>query len=630
MMKNVGRKGIACMKKMNRIVNLMIAATMLFILISAIFAFYGFSVIRKTTTASGQDFLLQSTQYAAKIIQLSMENRHQLLEELAQHTQPEQLQTAAEGKQASTPLQTFFQPLHSEATYLLLLDADLQLKAAYQFHKETQQITTSPKTGVQQFLTADTSLNTLTKQPTLSNGQAYFIAKNAYLNFYQPIQSMEGKVQGFLLVPLNLQIFYKNFLEDYQLDYKGYPMIKNQDMRVIIHPVAEQIGLDIIEDRQKLFPNFDFSDLKRLENYQLTHDSGKLTYKSYWWDERQPAEVLKIGAFKWIEVGADRWVVSINADYNERNNEIFNFIIILICLLLLLLLLILIFSLFIHNFRKKESIEEENRQLIEHQKQQKMQHELEFELYQRNKMETVGLLTTSIVHDMINFLTPIIGNTELLLEEYEHKALLKEDLEEILKSAQKGQRLANNVLRFSKSQGSTQAWLDISAAVQEAVQRIAEIIPDKVQINVTLEADLGWSKLEEVDLQNLIYNLITNAYQATKNQAAEPKIFISLHPASKEQIKQLFKQQPLMKSYQTFVTLEIADNGPGIPPAIQSKIFQPFFTTKTADEGTGLGLFAVASISAKYEWLLTIDSQEQAGAHFLITLPVVPTAELSK
>jgi two-component system cell cycle sensor histidine kinase/response regulator CckA len=612
------------MKKMTRIVYLMFAATTLFIIVSAVFAFRGFSVIRKTTTASGQDFLLQSTQYAAKIIQLSMEARHEILNEVSQEESPQVFANERYFIEHPAAFKSLFQSLNNEAAYIMYVDKQLQLNYAYQWQSDTQQLQLASSQVVKQYLEKDTSFPKLATQPTLHNGEAYFIGKKSYLNFYQPIQTDTGELEGYLVLPLSLQTFYKNFLQDYKLDYKGYPMIKNKDMRVIIHPVDQQIGLDIIEDRQKLFPDFDLSDLKRLEKYQLTHDSGKLTYKSYWWDEHQPKEVLKIGAFKWVEIGDAQWVVSINADYNERNNELINFIIVLFCLLLLLLLMILIFSLTIHYFRKKESVEEENRQLIESQKQQKILHELEFELYQRNKMETVGLLTTSIVHDMNNFLTPIIGNTELLIEEYEQEPLLKEDLQEILKSAQKGKLLANNVLRFSKTQGSTQEWLNISDSVRTAVQLIAEIISNKAKILVEIEDNLGVIKLEEIDLQNLIYNLVTNAYQATKDQAVEPTISIKLKPAKKTQVKQLMKQHPLMKKHKTFVTLEISDNGPGIPPAIQEKIFEPFFTTKKADEGTGLGLFAVASISAKYEWLLTIESGQQIGAHFLITLPVQP------
>ncbi|WP_207696807.1 hypothetical protein DOK67_0003146 [Enterococcus sp. DIV0212c] len=612
------------MKRTTRIVNIMIAAMIIFIVVSVFFAIRGFSVIRKTTTASGQDFLLQSTEYVGKVIQLSMKNRHQALNYLAIDGNLKNSDDPATYLKTSySSLNTFFDSLNNEANALFYVEPDGTPLYAFHWDSEKKQVSIADTQTIRPFISHDLSLKQLLDKPTAQNGDSYFIDKKAYINFYQEIRTASGAIDGYLILPLSLEAFYKNFLQDFELDYKGYPMIKDRSMTVVMHPVKQQVGLDIINDREKLYPDFDYSDLKRLEKYQLTHSSGKLTYKSYWWDEDTPSEVIKISAFEWIDVGLARWVVALNADYNERNDDIINFVIVLSFLLVLLLLLLIICSLFIHNFRKKETIEEENRRLIEKQKQQKMQHQLELELYQRNKMETVGLLTTSIVHDMNNFLTPIIGNTQLLLEEYTDNPVLEADLEEILHSAQKGKQLSSNVLRFSKTQKSIQEWMDISAAIGVATHLIGEIIPRKVQLSLSIQENLGTTKLEEIDLQNLIYNLITNAYQATKDNAdKQQKIRITVAPASKELTELLKKDSHRMNLAEGFVTLEISDNGPGIPDELKEKIFEPFFTTKTADEGTGLGLFAVASIVAKYEWHLSLVSEKGQGTSFFITFPV--------
>ncbi|MBO0472071.1 GHKL domain-containing protein [Enterococcus sp. DIV0242_7C1] len=613
------------MKRTNKIVNLMIIAMTLFIIVSVFFAIRGFSVIRKTTTASGQDFLLQSTEYVGKVIQLSMKNRHQALNYLAiDGNLKNSDDPAAYLKNSQSTLTTFFDSLNGEADALFYIDPNGTPIYAFHWDSEKKTVTIADTQTIQPYINHDLSLRQLLDKPTAQNSASYFIDKKAYLNFYQEIKTADDKIDGYLILPLHLQTFYQNFLQDFELDYKGYPMIKDQSMTVVMHPVAEQVGLDIVTDREKIYPDLDYSDLKKLEKYQLSHSSGKLTYKSYWWDEDVPKEVLKISAFEWIDVGLAHWVVAINADYNERNDDIINFVIMLSLLLVVLLLLVGIFSLFIHNFRKKERIEEENKQLIEKQQQQKLQHQLELELYQRNKMETVGLLTTSIVHDMNNFLTPIIGNTQLLLEEYSDDPVLEEDLEDILHSAQKGQQLSANVLRFSKTQQSVQEWLDVSAAIGVATHLIKEIIPKNVQLSISIQENLGTAKFEEIDVQNLIYNLITNAYQATKEQSTIPKIQVTVAPTSKEVAEEIKKDNIRIQSEEHFVTLEITDNGPGIPSDIREKIFEPFFTTKSADEGTGLGLFAVASIIAKYEWYLDVQSETNQGTTFLIILPVRP------
>ncbi|MFD1900179.1 sensor histidine kinase [Enterococcus termitis] len=84
------------------------------------------------------------------------------------------------------------------------------------------------------------------------------------------------------------------------------------------------------------------------------------------------------------------------------------------------------------------------------------------------------------------------------------------------------------------------------------------------------------------------------------------------------------KENLRLQAEKHFVSLTISDNGPGIPTDIREKIFEPFFTTKSADEGTGLGLFAVASIISKYEWYLDLHSELANGTTFLIILPVRP------
>lgn len=611
------------MKQSNKIVKSMIAATILFIIISVFFSIRGFSVIRKATTASSQDFLLQSVQYVGKVIQLSMKNRHQALNYLAINKDLDQKENPdLYLKNNPDSLQLFFNSLKNEVDYLIYLDAEGNPLYAFHWHAEKKAVTISTVEVISPFIQKDAALNQIIKHETSQNGASYFIENQAYLNFYQEIKNQQGEIDGYLAMPLKLKKFYTNVIQDFELGYKGYPMVKDEAMKVVMHPVDKQIGLTIVNDRKKLYPDFDYSDLQRLEKYQLSHESGKLTYKSYWWDEDTPTEVLKISAFEWLTIGAARWVIAINADYNERNDEVINYVLILSCLLLLLLLLILTFSLLINNFRKKEQIEEENKRLIETQKEQHLQHKLELELYQRNKMETVGLLTTSIVHDMNNFLTPIIGNTELLLEEYAENPVLVDDLKEILKSAQKGKRLSSNVLRFSKTQGATKEWVDISATIMVAVHLIDGIIPKKVSLSVAIQENLGTSKLEEIDLQNLIYNLITNAYQASEKMQNKREIFVGLEPASDTLLKSLRKNKRRLDKEINYVTLQISDNGPGIPKELATKIFEPFFTTKSADEGTGLGLFAVASIVSKYGWQLSVKSAPGTGTSFFISIPV--------
>lgn len=125
------------MKRTNRIVNIMISAMIVFIVVSVFFAIRGFSVIRKTTTESGQDFLLQSTEYVGKVIQLSMKNRHQALNYLAIDGNLKNSDDPATYLQNSrSSLNTFFDSLNNEANVLFYMEADGT--PLYAFHWDTE------------------------------------------------------------------------------------------------------------------------------------------------------------------------------------------------------------------------------------------------------------------------------------------------------------------------------------------------------------------------------------------------------------------------------------------------------------------------------------------------------------
>ena len=103
-------------------------------------------------------------------------------------------------------------------------------------------------------------------------------------------------------------------------------------------------------------------------------------------------------------------------------------------------------------------------------------------MMQKSQLETVGLLTTTIVHDMNNFLTPMIGNLQLLIEEYQSNEALVADLNEVYQAAQKGQNLSTNVLRFTKTGIKTKESLSIEEVVSEAIDTMRVLVPKESHI----------------------------------------------------------------------------------------------------------------------------------------------------
>lgn len=452
------------------------------------------------------------------------------------------------------------------------------------------------------------------------NGAAYFWEDQAYFNLYKPTLLANQEMALFVLT-LDLAKLYQTIQIDSINQFNGYTMIKNQEMKVLMHPSAEQIGLSIVEDRQKTFPEFDYSDLKKLEQEQLTHEEGTLDYHSYWWTNPNPQKVLKLSAYRWITIGQTRWIVASLSDFDQVNNLNFQEAFITIGLLLILLTIIILVVLNIYNYFTNNQTYLENVRLKERQTFLKEKHQLEKKLIQESKLETIGLLTTSIVHDMNNFLTPILGNLQLLLEEYQDNQLLVSDLQEIYQAAEKGQQLSTNVLRFSTNGNESKELLEVGAVVKEALATMKILIPNSVTLLTDYQTQ-GKSYFVKDDLQVILYNLLTNAYQA-RPQGAVIQVTLRLaDPALQTKLQ----EETLIYHNTDFLMIDIQDNGYGIPKEVETEIFTPFFTTKKATGGTGLGLFIVASIIKKNDWFLDVNSTSE-GTCFQIGLPIIKAEE---
>ncbi|MGM0124756.1 hypothetical protein IGI37_002150 [Enterococcus sp. AZ194] len=449
----------------------------------------------------------------------------------------------------------------------------------------------------------------------LQNGEAYFAKNTSYVNLYRPVYDKEHTLQSILVLPINLEELYQKEIDTTE-NQNGYTMVKNEEMKVLMHPSEEQIGFDIVKDRQKKYPNLDYSDLIRLEKVQKTNKKGTLSYNSYWWTEKEPKKVLKLSAYEWITIGDAHWIVASSSDYYERNGLALQENLIILGLLALLLAIIILLGVSFINYTRRNQTYLENLQLVERQTFLKEKHMLEKTMMQKSQLETVGLLTTTIVHDMNNFLTPMIGNLQLLIEERHSDTELIADLSEVYRAAEKGQMLSTNVLRFTKTGSRNKSYFSVEEVVTEAIETMNILVPKRVSLTYQ-SASVGNAKFEANDLQVILYNLITNAYQASVHN---PKIAVSLSLACEEQLEK-FQKHSLAYQKKQFAQIAVTDNGPGIPKEIEEKIFTPFFTTKTESDGTGLGLFIVSSITKKNDWILDIHSRP-SGTTFILGIPL--------
>ncbi|MEG0679689.1 MAG: ATP-binding protein [Carnobacterium sp.] len=555
----------------------------------------------------GKIQLEQVNEVSTKLIIAEIERSAQMLDEFV--TNP------------STASDTLsLQPYSQQIDYLFRHNA--ALTAIYLFDTRGNQIANHfpPKsmfnqTELSDALIKDPDFKTALTGKKIQNGQSYFTDQTSFINLYNPIYSADNQLVGLAVVPLNLEQLFKDRIQPDDTSAR-YPLMKNENMEVVMHPAKEQIGLNIVEGRMKKYPNLDYKDLIALDKFQKTHEKGSLSYYSYWWNQVEKHPVLKLNAFRWVKIGNARFNITNTTDFREENSWILQDTLISLGIIVLLLVVVTLLILLFLALANQRQIHNENQRLKERQQFEKEKHALEKSLMQESKLETIGLVTSGIVHDMNNFLTPLIGNLELLMEERKEDISLLYDLQDMHLAAQNGQRLSERVLHFSKDSDSTNKIQSLNDAIEDAIMTMTILIPKKVTIlsNIQLHAE---AMFEQDEVQVILYNLIMNAVQAR----SDTTITIAL-TSPNNLMKKIAEEHSLIYQQTKFAVIEVSDTSGGIDPAVEDKIFTPFFTTKSDEGGTGLGLFILASITKKNDWLVNVQSSP-AGTTFSIGIPIL-------
>ncbi|MGD9687602.1 MAG: ATP-binding protein [Desulfobacter sp.] len=238
-------------------------------------------------------------------------------------------------------------------------------------------------------------------------------------------------------------------------------------------------------------------------------------------------------------------------------------------------------------------------------------------LRQAQKMESIGNLAGGIAHDFNNLLFPIIGMSELLLEDLPEESLEYKNIEVILEAGKRGRDLVQQILSFSRRSEKKKNPVRLQQILKEALKLSRSTIPSSIQINQDIQEDCGWVMADSVQLHQIVINLITNAYHAVDQ--SDGKINVQL----KELCVTTNDLSPKLNSDGKYVMLRISDNGCGIEESIKNKIFDPYFTTKDKHKGTGLGLALVYGIVQDHGGDILVDSKLGEGTVFSIYLPLL-------
>jgi PAS domain S-box-containing protein len=262
------------------------------------------------------------------------------------------------------------------------------------------------------------------------------------------------------------------------------------------------------------------------------------------------------------------------------------------------------------------------RDISERKRAEEQRKQLEDQLLQAQKMESIGTLAGGVAHDFNNMLTAIIGNIQLVLESTPAESLDYPMLIEIEKAATRATALTRQLLTFSRRQPIERRTIDLNATIAELSQMLQRLIGEHVDVVIRLGDQLSPIFADPAQIQQVVMNLALNARDAMPSGG---ELLITTRQVDLDE--QACRSQPWARPGR-YVQLIVGDTGTGMDTELQQRIFEPFFTTKERGKGTGLGLSVVYGIIKQHEGFVQVDSATDRGTTFTIFLPV-PTVALN-
>ena len=240
---------------------------------------------------------------------------------------------------------------------------------------------------------------------------------------------------------------------------------------------------------------------------------------------------------------------------------------------------------------------------------------LQAQLTQAQKMESVGRLAGGVAHDYNNISSIIIGFSELALEKVEQDDPVHDDLMEIYTAANRSTDITRQLLAFARQQTIAPKVLDLNDIIESMLKMLRRLIGEDIDL-VWLPGSGVWPvKLDPSQVDQIMANLCVNARDAITDVGR-----MSI------ETKNISFDEEYCADHAGFVSgeyvmLAVSDDGSGIAPEALDKIFEPFFSTKGLDQGTGLGLSTVYGIAKQNNGFINVYSEPEKGTTIKIYLP---------
>jgi PAS domain S-box-containing protein len=238
---------------------------------------------------------------------------------------------------------------------------------------------------------------------------------------------------------------------------------------------------------------------------------------------------------------------------------------------------------------------------------------MQAELVQAQKMDAIGMLVAGVAHELNNPLAAIVGFSHLLRTDPSLPPDLRSQADLLVQEANRTRVIVQNLLDFARLRPPERVELELGPLLDSVLGLQSYVLArNRLNVVVELEPDLPRLSVDRSQMQQVLINLTVNASQAIHDAERPGTIRIRARAGHDD-------DGPTVR-------IEIADDGPGVPPAILDRLFMPFVTTKEPGAGTGLGLSVSFGIVRSHGGTLRHEPNPGGGAVFIVELPAVRSA----
>lgn len=260
------------------------------------------------------------------------------------------------------------------------------------------------------------------------------------------------------------------------------------------------------------------------------------------------------------------------------------------------------------------------RDVTEERKNEEERKSLQDQLFQAQKLESIGTLASGIAHDFNNVLGIVLGYSALLKHHAAGNENVVKGIEAIDRAVQRGASLVRQVLLFARKSDTSFAPFDVNQMLTELKAMTEQTFPRTITIATNLDPKLPPIKADKTQMHQVLLNLLVNARDAMPMGGT---ISVSTSKATVDDVR---RYDPNAEGNE-FIHIRVSDTGIGMDEATRRRIFEPFFTTKGAGKGTGLGLAVAYGIIKSHDGYVNVESKPAGGTTFDLMFPVLIEGE---